>query len=125
MLEVRVCPSSDNKLSVSRCGTVIGVFGRPLKGGMNRKGGYRFASFLRDNKQVNLYVHRMVAECWLDNPDNLPEVNHIDGNKLNNHVDNLEWCTSSHNKRHAIKEGLLWNLPTKGQQGFVSSKPQK
>ena len=46
-------------------------------------------------------IHRLVAEAYIPNPDNLPEVNHIDENKLNNHVDNLEWVTRTQNNRHS------------------------
>lgn len=52
------------------------------------------------------YIHRLVAECFIPNPDGLPEINHKDGNKANNHADNLEWCTSSYNKYHAFRTGL-------------------
>lgn len=52
------------------------------------------------------YIHRLVAETFLPNPNGLPEVNHIDGNKKNNNVYNLEWCTTSDNKRHACVTGL-------------------
>lgn len=53
-----------------------------------------------------MIVHRLVAIQYIPNPHNLPEVNHIDGNKLNNHKDNLEWVTRSENSKHAYQKGL-------------------
>ena len=51
-------------------------------------------------------VHRVIANTFLDNPDRLPEVNHMNGDKSDNSVENLEWCTRSHNQRHAYENGL-------------------
>ena len=57
-------------------------------------------------KRIDKAIHRLVASAFIPNPDNLPEVNHIDGNKLNNTATNLEWCSRIDNRRHAIANGL-------------------
>lgn len=58
-------------------------------------------------------VHRLVALTWVPNPDALPVVNHLDGHKLNNRAENLEWCTAEHNVRHAHAIGLHGPRPTR------------
>ena len=57
-------------------------------------------------KSTCFKIHRLVAKAFIENPLDKHEVNHIDGNKHNNHVDNLEWTTESENKKHAYKAGL-------------------
>ncbi len=72
-----------------------------LKQRKDRKGYYRVKI---QNKLTP--VHRLVALAFIPNPDNLPQVNHIDGNKSNNLASNLEWCSASQNMIHAVKNGL-------------------
>lgn len=57
-------------------------------------------------KGKHLNIHKLVAEAFLDNPNNYPCINHIDGDKTNNNVSNLEWCSYSHNNKHAYDTGL-------------------
>ena len=63
--------------------------------------GYLFVSAHENGHRKNLLIHRLVAEAFIPNPEKKPEVNHIDGNPHNNRVDNLEWVTSSENRKHA------------------------
>lgn len=70
--------------------------------------GYCIAVLKKNNVQKVFSVHRLVAKAFIPNPDNLPQVNHIDGNKLNNCVDNLEWCTNKQNRQHASQHHLLF-----------------
>lgn len=65
---------------------------------LNRKNGYLKVDLYLDGKGFSKSVHRLVAEAFIPNPDNLPEVNHKDEDKTNNHVNNLEWCTPHDNK---------------------------
>lgn len=81
---------------VSKCGTILGRRGKPLTPNDNGKG-YLIVKVYIGGKWTSKAVHRFVAEAWIGNPDNLPEVNHIDCNRQNNSVSNLEWCTHSYN----------------------------
>ena len=71
--------------------------------------GYKKVELYKDGKRKSFKVHRLVAIAFIPNPDNKPEVNHIDGNKINNNIDNLEWVTSSENSIHAYETGLSPN----------------
>ena len=59
-----------------------------------------------NNKYYSWLIHRLLAIKYIPNPNNYPVINHIDGNKLNNSIDNLEWCTQSDNVKHAFNTGL-------------------
>jgi hypothetical protein len=68
---------------------------------------YEFVSLYIDGKIHQVTIHRLVAKAFIANPENKPQVNHKDGNKLNNHIDNLEWVTASENIRHAYENNLF------------------
>jgi hypothetical protein len=68
--------------------------------------GYMTVGFTVNNVKVNKYVHRLVAEAFITNVNNYPQINHIDCDKTNNRINNLEWCTNSQNQIHASKNGL-------------------
>lgn len=92
----------------SRNGKTIG--GRVLKGGIYPNG-YGFVILTDDWRNESRHlVHRLVATAFIPNPHKLPCVNHKDGNKRNNNVENLEWCTHLDNVRHAIRTGLIKNV---------------
>lgn len=65
--------------------------------------GYLSVTLKTKNGRKTCLVHRLIAMCFLDNPDNKPCVNHKDGNKRNNSVENLEWCTYSENELHSYR----------------------
>ena len=86
---------------VNANGEITGPSGKALKPA-RRGGGYLYVN----TSPKNVYVHRAVAEAFVPNPHNLPEVNHIDGNKENNRASNLEWVTRRSNVIHQVDNGL-------------------
>lgn len=86
------------------------VKGRVLKQHPNHNG-YMCIGFSVNRKHVNLRVHRMVATCFIPNPNNYPEVNHKDNNPKNNAVSNLEWCSREYNNAYREKYGTPCNHP--------------
>ena len=85
-----------------------GIFrdGKELKFYILKKKGKPTYKTVKINK-TTMYVHRIVAMTYLPNPNNLPEVDHRDTNKLNNHYTNLEWVTTKENRDRAIRNGLM------------------
>ena len=113
--EWKPIPHTDGRYEVSNYGHVRTNNQRPgLLTLTKQPKGYRYAMVhLTNGKAKNCRVHRLVAQLFLPNPEGLPEVNHKDGNKDNNHVDNLEWVTRSDNVKHSFATGLKhphrWN----------------
>lgn len=96
-------------------GTIIGKRGKPLKGKVEPNG---YVS-VRINGGHFLY-HRVVATALIPNPDNKPYVNHIDGDKQNNHPSNLEWVTHSENMKHSYDTGLRSKVGEKHHKSKLS-----
>ena len=88
-----------------------------LKPQISKRNGYAYQMLYKNGKGKLLRVHRLVAMAFLPNPNNLPQVNHKDGNKQNNSVDNLEWCEQSDNMKHAYKNGL--QTPSENQRKAI------
>ncbi|WP_019469755.1 HNH endonuclease [Staphylococcus cohnii] len=80
--------------------------------GISRNKKYLAVTAYKDGKQRHYYVHRLLAEAFIPNPENKPQVNHIDGNPRNNKLENLEWVTAKENIEHAYKIGLVPTLKT-------------
>ena len=76
---------------------------KKLKISDNGRGYKKVSLYTEEGKMVNKYIHRLVAETFIDNPNNLSEVNHIDEDKSNNCVDNLEWCDHKYNNTYGEK----------------------
>ena len=114
MEEWRAIDGTDGKYEVSNTGKVRSVNYKnsgktqELKPAADPKG-YMKTMLKIKGKWKTVKVHRLVAEAFIPNPKGLPQVNHCDGNKENNRIDNLEWATNKDNAHHAIEHGLFTN----------------
>ena len=90
------------KYAVASTGTVVRLATRRvMRYNLNKKG------YPQLDVGRTMRVHRLIATTYLPNPNDLPQVNHIDGDKTNNSVSNLEWCDNTHNMQHAVTNNLL------------------
>ncbi len=95
-------------------GEVRSRFGRVIKQQLDRPG-YARVELWRDGEGKKYLVHRLLAQAFIPNPEGKPQVNHIDGDKKNNALTNLEWVTQSENQLHAYRAGL--------QRGYKKPTP--
>ena len=92
---------------------------RFLKFSYDQQGYQRVGLYIGNYKTKTIKVHRLIAETLMPNPENKKDVNHKDGDKSNNNINNLEWCTRSENIKHAFKTGLK-TIPDSQKNRFIS-----
>lgn len=119
----------ENKYSISNTGKVFSTpsDGKPkrfLKQEKIKKNHttYCRVSLSKDGEVKRFSVHRLVAEAFISNPHNKPDVNHKDNNGENNNKSNLEWCTKSENTLHALKQGRMKNIEASNQATIIRDK---
>ena len=117
-----------NKGNVRRIGAHRYAFGeyffdksiKPLSP-IKKENGYMYVSLSLKRKRKNFFVHRLVAETFIPNPENLPQVNHKDFTRDNNCVENLEWCTAQYNTLYSKDNWKCWrNVSTKSGRKYIT-----
>lgn len=110
-------PIPDSHYSVSSEGRIRNDETNRIKKPHINTSGYCQTELYKDGTARRERVHRLVGQAFIPNPDNLPQINHKDGNKLNNNVENLEWVDNSQNMLHAYENGLHPRVSSHGMLG--------
>lgn len=122
MEEWKAIDGTNGVYAVSSVGKVMNTkTGRVLKAQTDQKG-YLRVRITVERQGITLKIHREVAKAFIPNPDNLPQVNHINGDKTDNRVENLEWISNLENARHAIANNLWENVFLAGQRANENRK---
>ena len=107
----RDIPDYEGIYQVSNLGEIRSCKTNRIRKQIKQRSGYMRIILTKNKKQKAFFVHTLVAKCFVENTNNSPYVNHIDGNKENNDSNNLEWVTASQNMKHAINKGLVKRHP--------------
>ncbi len=112
----------DNMYIIEKNGNVFSKYtNRYIKPKVNHKG-YLYFGLRKDGKQKSIFQHRLIANYWIPNPENKPQVNHINCDKKDNRVENLEWCTQSENQLHSYRNGRVAAYKNKFSKDHNTSK---
>ena len=112
------------KYQVSNTGLVKNALKNNLISSIKNNRGYLGVVLTHNGKHYGRVVHKLLAWTFIPNPENKPTVNHIDGNKLNNHMSNLEWATHSENRQHAWDTGLIQKGPRENPETSKIYSPE-
>ena len=102
------------KYSITDYGDVIGPRGWALKPSTDDQGYKRVCLYSSPEEKQTFLLHRLVADAFIPNPEGKEQINHINGDKGDNRVENLEWCSHSENMSHAAKNNLIPKKMTEG-----------
>ena len=120
MEEWRAVPGYEGLYEVSNIGNVRNVRRNTLLRLQKTNKGYIRVSLCKNGIQTGFQVHRLVAQAFIPNPNNLPQVNHRDENPSNNNVDNLEWCTAKYNINYGTAR--IRSINTKIKNGYINEE---
>lgn len=93
----------ENLYEVSNLGRIKSLYSNKILKPVIESSGYNQVTLVKNKQKKKYYIHRLVCLHFLENPHNFKEINHIDGNKSNNCIINLEWCNRQYNVNHSVK----------------------